>query len=144
MKGHLSFKVINPDYDQEYANEYHEGEESESNWKYLWAKEYLIEDVDSVELIEDGNFRLKGKYKDGGTIDINIPHVVIFRFFKTDGITVDFAVSKSILNKTHQVTNEKFKVIRCYFYINSSPESTELSDSLIINIDEIPEQLRIK
>lgn len=39
----MNFKKLNPEYDKDYATEYHDGEESDGNWKYLWAKEYGLD-----------------------------------------------------------------------------------------------------
>jgi len=142
MKIQINFKVINADFDQEYANEYKDGEESDNNVKYHWAVGYEEKDAKSVELIENGTYQLKGQFKDGTEFNLSIPNVTIFRCFLEDGTVVDYAVSKSILNKTHQAHNEKYKITRCYFYINSEFSSVEMGN-LVINENEVPEGLRI-
>lgn len=144
MKVQVKFKVINGDYDQKFANEYNLGKESDNNRKYEWEVSYVIKNVTSVELINTSTYKLKGKYKDGEVFEISIPNVTIFRFHLESGSDLDFAVSKSILNKTHQVSNEKYNITRCYFYINSEPERIVLTDNLIINVDELPEELKVK
>lgn len=138
MKVQINFQVINPDFDQEYANEYKDGKESDSNSKYQWSKMFGVKEVKSVELIENGTHRMRGKFKDGLDFDIQIPNVSLFRCHLEDGSDLDFAVSKSILNKTHQVRSEKYKTTRCYFYINPEPKCKELGDYLVINENEIP------
>lgn len=143
MKIQINFKVINADFDQEYANEYKDGEESDNNAKYHWAVTYEEKDVKSVELIENDTFQLKGQFKDGKEFNLPIPNVTMFRCFLEDGTVIDYAVSKSILNKTHQAHNEKHKTIRCYFYINSEPASVELGN-LVINENEVPKELKVK
>lgn len=142
MKVQISFKVLNPEYDHEYAIEYHDGKESENNCKYLWSKKYEVNKVNSVEFIEDGSYNLKGKLKDGTDFDHSIPNVSVFRCFLEGSIIIDFAVSKSVLNKTHQAKMEKYKVDRCYFYINSEPPSMFLGENLVISEDEIPKELK--
>ena len=144
MKVQVKFKVINGDYDQKFANEYNLGKESDNNRKYEWEVSYGIKNVTSVELINTSTYKLKGKYKDGEVFEISIPNVTIFRFHLESGSDLDFAVSKSLLNKTHQVSNEKYNTTRCYFYINSEPERIVLTDNLIINVDELPEELKVK
>ncbi len=143
MKAQINFKVINPDFDQDYANEYKDGEESESNWKYISEVGYEVKNVKSVELIENGTYHLKGT-KEGVLFDIPIPDVTIFRCHLDDGTTEDLAVSKSILNKTHQARNEKYKTIRCYFYINAEPLSVQLGKGLFVNENNVPEELKVK
>lgn len=85
MKIQINFKVINADFDQEYANEYKDGKESDNNVKYHWACMYEQNDAKSVELIENGTFQLKGQFKDGTEFNLPIPNVAIFRCFLEDG-----------------------------------------------------------
>ena len=143
MKIQINFKVINADFDKEYANEYKDGEESDNNVKYHWACMYEEKDAKSVELIENGTYELKGQFKDGTEFNLPIPYVTIFRCFLEDGTVKDYAVSKSILNKTHQAHNEKYNTTRCYFYINSEPSSVEMGN-LVVNENEVPEELKLK
>lgn len=144
MKAQINFKVINPDFNQEYANEYNFGKENENNTKYEWEKRYEIINTTSVELINTSTYKLKGKHEDGEVFEISIPNVTIFRFHLESGSDLDFAVSKSLLNKTHQVSNEKYNTTRCYFYINSEPERIVLTGNLIINVNELPDELKVK
>jgi len=144
MKAQIKFNVINPDYNKGYADEYHAGKESESNWKYFWQASYEIKNVLSVEMIPNGTYQLKIKNSSGNNIICPIPDVCIYRCHLEDKSDLDFAVSKSILNKTHQAHNEKYDIARCYFYINSLPESIELQYNLILNVNEIPSVIWIK
>lgn len=141
MKVQINFKIINSDYNQEYADEYNFGKEGDSNWKYNWAVTYELSDVKSVELINNGVYQLNGKFKEGNEFSFAIPNVTIFRFHLENSNIEDFAVSTSILNKIHQAKNEKFGVTRCYFYINDSPSSVQLGNNLLINESEIPKEL---
>jgi hypothetical protein len=143
MKVQINFKLINPDYDQDYANDYNEGEESESNMKYDWATTYEVKEASSVELIENGTFQLKGKFKDKSEFDYTIPNVSIFRCHLEKGHDLDFAVSKSVMRNTHQTHIEKYKTTRCYFYIYSEPKSIAITDNLVLAVNEIPEELKI-
>lgn len=59
MEVQVNFKVINPEYSQEYADEYNGGKESESNWKYNWAVSYGLKDVQSVSTIDNNCLFLK-------------------------------------------------------------------------------------
>lgn len=140
MKIQVNFKVIDPDYSQEYADEYNFGKESESNWRYNWSSGYELLESKSVELISNGNYLLEGRFKNGIDFSYSIPNICIFRCHLKNGNVVDFGVSKSILKKTHQVTHEKSKTTRCYFYIKAEPISIELGNHLVINVEEIPEE----
>jgi len=138
MKVQISFKVLDPDYDQEYANQYHFGEESESNSKYIWASTYeVIGDVDHVSYHDNDTFHLFGETIFGQKFSYQIPDVKIFRCHMKDGEVQDYAVSKSILHQTYQPKNEKYKTLRFYFYIKGEIPSIEMGN-LVINMSEIP------
>jgi hypothetical protein len=144
MKIQINFKVINVDFNQAYADEYKDGEESDNNMKYHWEVRYEEKNTKSVELIENGIYQLTGQFKDGTEFNLPIPNVAIFRCFLEDGTVVDYAVSKAIINKTHQAKNEKHNVTRCYFYLNAEPESVQLGNNLVIDLNEMPSQLHTK
>ena len=91
MKAQISFRFINPDYSQEYADQYNGGKESESNWKYNEQFTRKIENIISVELINPGTFHLIGNFANKN-IDIQIPNITIFRCFYENGTHEDFAV----------------------------------------------------
>lgn len=142
MKVQVSFNIINPEYKQKYADQFHLGKESESNNKYDWGKTYEVANVKSVELIEDGIYHLQGETDEGEAFDFAIPKITMFRLHLENGEVSDFAVSKSILNKTHQARNEKYETMRCYFYINAEPKSIQLGDGLVVNVGEVPEEMK--
>lgn len=139
MKAQISFRFINPDYSQKYANEYNFGKESFENSKYLRITTHELENVKSVQLINNGVFQLKLKSKlNMEEPEIHsIPDVSIYRFHLEDDSFIDFGVSKSILKKTHQAQNEKYPVVRCYFYIKSKPPSIELG-KLVLDLNQLP------
>lgn len=144
MKVQINFKVINPDYSQSTADDYNFGKESESNSKYNRVTTYEILNAISIELINQGTYQLRGKFMNGNPFEIPIPNVTIFRCHLENGSSEDFAVSKSVLSKTHQVHNEKYNITRCYFYINQEPKNIAVTNRLILNIAEIPEALITK
>jgi len=140
MKAQISFRFINPDYSQEYADQYQGGKESESNWKYNKAVGWEVKDVSSVELMDDAVYHLSGDFKEGGSFDIPISNVKLLRCHKENGDDEDFAVSKSIYNHLHQTESKNHKIIYCYFYINSEPPG-QVFDTVALAINEIPEEL---
>ena len=142
MDVQVNIKVINPDYNQQYADEYHFGKESESNWKYQWAVTYEVKNVESVAVLENECFELKGHFEDNRKFCFQIPDVMIYRCHFKDGGYEDFAVSKSILNKTHQAKKEGYDVTRFYFYINSPPLSVQLSPNLVVDEISLPLELK--
>lgn len=142
MKAQISFKFINPDYSQEYADQYNGGKESESNWKYSdVVSSDKINNVSTVELINPDTFHLKGNFANKN-IDVQIPNTAIFRVHSENGTYEDFAVSKSVLSKAQKTPNEKYQIIRCYFYIKAEPECIILGDNLVLDKNELPEELK--
>ena len=142
MKAHISFKFINPDYSQEYADQYNGGHECESDTKYDETSTWEVENVTSVELIDNGIYQLTGKFADGSPCNISIPNVVIFRIHSENGTYEHFAVSKSVLSKTYQAHNKKYPITRCYFYINSEPKSIKFGENLVLGVNELPDELK--
>jgi len=142
MKTQISFRFINPDYSQVYADQYQGGEESESNWKHGEVSTWEEDNVLSVELINDGIYQLTGTFNDGNPCNIPITNVAIFRVHSENDTYEDFAVSKSVLNKTHQALNKKYSITRCYFYINSEPKSIKFGENLVLDVNEIPDELK--
>ena len=143
MKAQISFRFINPYYNQKYADQYNGGKVSENNWKYNESFARKIENVLSVELINPGTFHLIGNFANKN-IDVQIPNVTIFRCLYENGTHEDFAVSKSVLSKAQKTPNEKYQIIRCYFYIRSDFECIKVGDNLVLDIVELPKELNIK
>lgn len=140
----ISFRIINPDFNQKYADEYHAGEESESNHKYSWHVSYTIENIVSYKTIKNEDYILKGAFKNGIAFGYKIPNVTICRCTDTNGNHTDFAVSNSILNTTQSPTNIKYETAGFYFYINYEPASVQIGKNLIVDENDVPEGLLIK
>lgn len=141
MKTQVTFKILNPKYDQKYAKEYHFGKESGNNLKYIWSEGYELDNVELVSLIENEPYILKGRLETGMEFKAEFSKVVIFRCHLDNGSYEDFAVSKSILNKTHQAKKAGYDITRFYFYINSEPASLQLGSNLVVDEKEIPKEL---
>ena len=52
MKLHVEFKVVNPEFKQDYADQYNFGKEGESNWKYLKTCKYEIDKVSGYLMVD--------------------------------------------------------------------------------------------
>ena len=127
MKLIVNFKQANPEFDKDYAFEYHGGEESDGNWKYLWAKEYGMEsDIDKILLIEEEV--LEGEKG----ANISIPEMTILECYKGDKVINRFAVSKVLIRNTHEVYNPKHNTTRFYFYFNERNDYSEIVSGLFV------------
>lgn len=136
MKAQIIFKVINPDFNKEYADQFNDGKESVGNCRYLWEEKYVVKNIKSFELIKNGTYKLSD-LKNEPEFDLLIPNVSLFRCYLDNGAVRDFAVSNSILNKLNHPYNIKYEVIRCYFYINYNPSGKYLAPNLFVNETEI-------
>jgi hypothetical protein len=87
---------LTPSFSQKHADEYNYGKEDDSNWKYTWKRRYGLNQVESVSIIENENYILKGIFSTGTTFEFNIPNVWICRCKMNDGTNEDFAVSKQM------------------------------------------------
>lgn len=132
MKIQIHYTALNSSFDQEYANEYHFGKESESNTKSQWGASYLLKNVLSIELIEKTAFALRIENMRNSKVEfLNIPEVCTLRCHFTDNTSRDFSISHSLLQKTHQITKKDGKVY-FYFYINDDKEFVHPCNNLMV------------
>lgn len=130
----LSFKCINEDYSQDYADQYHWGKESENNQKYYWSKSFDLIDVTEVSKPEEP-FTLRAELDDGTQLEKEIDNVHILRVKYEDG-QKDYAVSKALLEKTHDTYLKKEDKKRFYFYLNSEREAVEVINGVYLTEEE--------
>ena len=65
MKVQISFKIVNEEYSQEYADQYDFGKEGIDNRKYHFSKTLEVENVKEFSKIDDGQLGLKTEMKNG-------------------------------------------------------------------------------
>jgi hypothetical protein len=141
MEVQVSLIEVNPEYSQQYADEYHFGKESENNSKSKWGHIDNLQNVKSISLHDDEQFLFKGQFETGQDFEYLIPDVLIFRCQLKDGGKREYVVSKSILKNTHQARNEKYDVTRFYFYLNPEPEWVPLATNLCVDLKDVPKEL---
>tara|TARA_B100001063_G_C16578624_1_gene459594 strand:- start:34 stop:492 length:459 start_codon:yes stop_codon:yes gene_type:complete len=143
MRFNVIFKQKNPEFDKEYAKEYHFGKESENNLKDLWSTTYsLNNDVKEYSITENGEYNLKGTLTNGEVIDELIPNMQILKCFDNEKNEVgNFAVSSNIIDKTHKAFNKKHNITRYYYYLKTNEEFIEVKNGVFVNISDIPEKL---
>ena len=147
MKVFVTFKELNPDYDQEYANEYQDGNESENNWKVNWeTKLKTNEDVSEIRVLDNVHYKLWGTINEKTDFSYDIPNMTILECVKNDSQVIQFAVSKTLLKRTHKVYNNKCKTLRFYFYFvpNSEPYTIKPKPGVYIFKENFPKELLIK
>lgn len=134
MRLQISFRCINEKYSQEYADEYEQGKPSVNNQKYHWTVSFEVPDVKEISKPEEA-FKLKAELEDGTKLQKELENVYILRVTSEDG-QKDYAVSKAILNKTHEAYREKEGVNRFYFYLNNHPNPVEILKGVYLTEEE--------
>lgn len=134
MRLQISYKCINEDYSQEYADEYNRGKESENNQKYHWGKSFELPEVVEVSK-PDEPFKLRAEIDDGTQLEKELEDVYILRVKFEDG-QKDYAVSNLLLKKTYEVYSKKEGVKRFYFYLNEEPKAYEVVDGVYLTAKE--------
>jgi hypothetical protein len=134
MRLQISYKCINEDYSQEYADKYEQGKPSVNNKKYHWAISFEVPDVIEISKPDEA-FKLKAELEDCTELQKEIENIYILRVKTKDG-QKDYAVSKAILNKTHEAYRENEDVKRFYFYLNNHPDTVEVLKGVYLTKEE--------
>lgn len=142
MKAEIIFKELNPEYDQEYADIYHDGKESENNWKAIWAESFGIDgSLEDHNVINSGTYQLKGEFIGKGEFCFEIPDMCILECKTEDDIITRFAVSNSMLDKTYHSESKDRNKFYFYFYLKNDKEAISPKDGIFIDIKDYPQEL---
>mgnify|MGYP006909081545 CR=1 FL=1 len=141
MKLIVTFKQINPDFDQKYADEYNAGKESNNNMKYHWSRGFeLSADIEKV-ITRVGAFVIDNLLINEEKVEIRLPNMKVLECISNNEVISSFAVSKKLLKKTQKTYNEKYDIMRFYFYINPREDYVQLGDKIYLLESEIPNEL---
>ena len=139
MRIQVTFKQQNPQFDREYAKIYHGGRESEGNYKDLWSTRLdLTSEIEKIAITEKGDLKLP--LQSGGTI--TIPNMTILECIQNNDVIATFAVSKSLISKTHKAYNEKYDITRYYFYFEPREDFVRISNSVFVLEKDLPKELQ--
>jgi hypothetical protein len=116
MKQQVNFKIVNDEFDNEYAERYNEGQPSANNPKYLQTWKFEIESVKSIELIESGSIGLQVTDISKKSRSLVISEMMILRCKIEDGSFQQFAVSNQLIRNHHQTKGRNY-ASRFYFYL---------------------------
>ncbi len=142
MRVHITFLQDNSHFNQAYADEYHWGEDSESNRKYDWlTKVKVAEPVKAIKLLKGTTYQLHTTGDDGQAIAHPITRMTTCECVLENGGIVTFAVSDSLLKKvvhptvsTLQLKIGTHKTSHVYFYFK--PEGQFMSPLEGVYIDK--------
>ena len=93
------FIRINPEFDQDYADSFNHGEESEDNIKHLWEDEFEIADAKEVTIKNRSTYVLEGE-KEGSSFRYELPNICVTEIRNQSGEISYLGVSQRILKST--------------------------------------------
>ena len=137
MNLHIHFILVNSDFNQSIADDFHNGEESEDNIKHLWEDELVVnEPVKDFKIKHNEPFFLKGLYPNDAPFSFEIPDVTIVDCNTKSGTPTQFTVSKKLIKKTEKTVDEQAGETHFYFYLRDEvPFKNPMSGVYIINQD---------
>lgn len=104
MNLYIHFILVNSEFNQAIADDFHNGEESEDNIKYLWEDEIMVsEPVKTFKIKHNENYFLKGYFPNDKPFNFEIPDVSTVDCTSVNGTKTQFAVSKKLIKKTDKV-----------------------------------------
>src|SRR4051812_3663880 len=107
MNLHLHFILVNSEFNQGFADDLHEGQESEDNIKYLWEDEFKVsEPVKEFKIKNNTTYTLAGYFPDDTEFNFEIQDMTVCECITDAGTKMQFAVSKKLVKKTEKVTDE--------------------------------------
>ncbi len=145
MNLHLHFIQLNSEFSQGFADDLHEGQESEDNIKHLWEDELKVsEPITEFKIKNNTSYTLAGYFPDNTEFNFEINDVTVIDCETEKGTTMQFAVSKKLLKKTDKVVDDKKNETHLYFYLRDTHEiETPMNGVYIIKTD-FPKALRKK
>lgn len=140
MKLTLHFIQINSDFSQGYADDVHQGEESEDNIRNLWEDEMDVQgSVRDFKIIHNRPFELAG-FRGDEEFHHEIPDVSMVECFTDDGTRMQFAVSKKLIRKTELRKDPEHTHI--YFYLKDTLAIENPMSGVYIARTDFPKELR--
>tara|TARA_B110001450_G_C17317177_1_gene357875 strand:+ start:127 stop:552 length:426 start_codon:yes stop_codon:yes gene_type:complete len=133
MKLKISFKIINSDFDQEYANEYNWGKESVNNMKYNWSETIIVSsDIDKIEINKSESLHYVDSSNKNKIIDLFFENQTILKCYKDNELFTQYSVSTGLIKKTQEIYQKTTKTKHFYFYFKDNLEIIELKNNIYV------------
>jgi hypothetical protein len=145
MNLHLHFIQVNSEFSQGFADDLHEGQESEDNIKHLWEDELKVsEPIKEFKIKNNTSYALAGFFPDNTEFNFEINDVTVIDCETEKGTKMQFAVSKKLLKKTDKVVDDKKNETHLYFYLRDTHEIENPMNGVYIIKTDFPKALRKK
>lgn len=141
MKLSLHFIQVNSEFSQGFADDLHNGEESEDNIKHLWEDELEVsEPVKNFKISNNAIYKLAGYYPDNSQFSFDIWDMTIVEVTTETGNNMQFAVSKKLLKKTDKKIDEAGNT-HLYFYLRDTLPMKSPMNGVYIDKKDFPKEL---
>ncbi|HEX8515986.1 MAG TPA: hypothetical protein VF868_07285 [Bacteroidia bacterium] len=145
MNLHLHFILVNSDFSQGFADDLHDGEESEENIKHLWEDEFKVAgNVKDFKIKNNSIYTLAGYYPDNTEFSFEIFEMSVIDCLLDNGQRSMFAVSKKLIKKTQKIIDEKNDEVHMYFYLKDTLPMENPMDGVYILKSDFPKELKQK
>jgi hypothetical protein len=133
MQLKISFKIINSDFDQEYANEYNLGKESVNNMKYNWSVSFQVNsDIDKIEINKNESLHYVDSSDKNKIIEFFLENQTILKCYKDNELFTQYSVSTGLIKKIQEIYQKTTKTKHCYFYLKDNLEIIELKNHIYV------------
>ncbi len=133
MSAKVTFKQLNPDYSQEYADSMFHGEESVDNQKANWSRTLRIDDE-----VSDITIKRNTAY---AFPHCEVKNIAIFDYVLKGGGTHPIIVSESLISNIHFVGKSNYNKSHLYIYIKNDVKYYAPDEGLYFATDECPANL---
>ncbi len=143
MNLHLHFILVNSEFSQGYADDVHNGQESEDNIKYLSEDELKVsEPVKDFKIKNNAIYTLAGFMPDDKPFSFEIWDMTIVNCITDKGDEMQFAVSKKLIKKTEIRKDEKNQETHLCFYLKDTLAYENPMNGVYILKSDFPKELK--
>jgi hypothetical protein len=137
----VSFRRLNPDFDQKYAQEYNLGKEGEGNWKIAWEETFELNNpVDVITLIESDEMIVSGVLSNGNELTTTLSNMTYIKCVSDDCITAEIGMSNALVESTSKYYNKKQDKLNFYFYFNDRTDFERIGSRIFMVRENIPNE----
>lgn len=136
-KIHFHFIYLNAEFDQQIADDFHDGEESEDNPIQLWEDEMVVNVVeDSFKIKNRETYTLRIQQGEE-ILEFDIPEMTMAIMESEEGEHIQLAASRKLVFKTER--KEEEGTLHQYFYLKSKDEPISPYAGLYVLPADFPE-----
>jgi hypothetical protein len=140
MKVTITVRELNPEFDQEIAENFHEGKETYDNPKYNWEDEFEVKtDVTEFKVRNNSIYNLEG-FRNEEKFSYEIPGMMIIECLHADGSTTQFAASRKLV-KDSKKNEDKKGDIHFFLFLKGQKKMTSPLAGVYIHTDDFPMDL---